>query len=64
MFVGAGETTLAEPLSVVYPRLAPEIGHLAAGLTGTTAWVTTDRARRVLDWTPKRTWRADPETWD
>ena len=64
MFVGAGESTLAEPLSAVYPRLLPEIGDMAAGLTGTKAWVSTERARRILDWAPTRSWRNDPATWD
>ena len=65
MFVGAGESSVAEPLASLYPRLMPAIGDTAAALTGTTAWVSIERARKVLDWSPRISWRraadvADP----
>ena len=59
LFVGAGESSVAEPLSELYPRLLPAIGGMAAGLTGTASWVSITRARRLLDWTPRRSWRSD-----
>ena len=62
IFVGAGESTVAEPLSELYPRLLPAIGGMAASLTGAAAWVSTERARRLLDWAPLRSWRDAPET--
>ena len=57
LFVGAGESCVAEPLADLYPRLMPAIGDKAAVLTGTTAWVTIARAREILDWSPRRSWR-------
>lgn len=57
LFVGSGETTVVEPLASVYPKLLPEIGDKAKDLTGTRAWVSIERARRLLDWTPTRSWR-------
>ncbi len=57
LFVGAGESTVAEPLASLYPRLMPALGDKAAALTGTRAWVSIERAREVLDWSPRRSWR-------
>ena len=57
MFVGAGESTVDEPLASLYPRLMPAIGDKARALTGTRAWVSIERARQVLDWSPRRSWR-------
>ena len=60
LFVGSGESTVAEPLSTLYPKLMPAIGDTASGLTGTRASVSTERARALLDWTPTRSWRQRP----
>ena len=57
LFVGSGETTVAEPLSTLYPRLMPAIGDQADILTGIRAPVSTERARVLLDWAPTRSWR-------
>lgn len=57
LFVGSGETTVAEPLRILYPRLMPAIGDKADGLTGTRGPVSTERARSLLDWAPIRSWR-------
>jgi nucleoside-diphosphate-sugar epimerase len=57
LFVGSGETTLSEPLASVYPRIAPQIGDMAKELTGSRAPVAIDRARRVLNWSPRHFWR-------
>ena len=57
LFVGSGETTVAEPLCTLYPRLMPVIGDKADDLTGTRGPVSTERARSLLDWAPIRSWR-------
>ena len=57
MFVGAGESTVNEPLASLYPRLMPAIGDNAAALTGSRAWVSIERSRQILDWSPQRSWR-------
>ena len=59
LFVGSGETTVAEPLCTLYPRLMPAIGDRADDLTGTRGSVSTERARTLLDWAPIRSWRTD-----
>lgn len=58
LFVGSGESTVAEPLCTLYPKLMPAIGDKADGLTGIRASVSTERARTLLDWAPTRSWRA------
>lgn len=60
LFVGSGETTLSEPLSSVYPRILPQLGDMANSLTDSRAPVSTDRARRVLNWSPRYSWRRNP----
>ena len=57
LFVGSGETTVAEPLSTLYPRLMPAIGDKAEALTGVRGPVSTERARSLLDWAPRYSWR-------
>ena len=57
LFVGSGETTVAEPLSTLYPRLLPAIGDKAKSLTGARGPVSTERARTLLDWAPEHSWR-------
>ncbi len=57
LFTGSGESCVDEPLCTVYPRLMPGIGEMASGLTGVSSPVSIERARRVLGWTPKRSWR-------
>jgi nucleoside-diphosphate-sugar epimerase len=59
MFVGSGETTVAEPLCQLYPRLAPDIGAKAAALTGSRAPVSVEKAKRVLNWAPRHSWRTN-----
>ncbi len=58
LFVGAGESTVPIPLAELYPRLAPAIGERAAALTGCRAPVSIERARRLLGWSPRRSWRS------
>jgi nucleoside-diphosphate-sugar epimerase len=58
LFVGSGETTVATPLAELYPQLAPAIADRAAALVGTRSSVSIARARQVLGWEPKYSWRA------
>jgi nucleoside-diphosphate-sugar epimerase len=57
LFVGSGETTVSISLAELYPKLAPAIGERAAKLTGRRGPVSIERARHVLGWSPKRSWR-------
>jgi nucleoside-diphosphate-sugar epimerase len=59
LFVGSGETTLAEPLCEVLPRLAPALANMARPLRGPLAAVSIQKVRQLLDWTPRYSWR-DP----
>ncbi|HLG72859.1 MAG TPA: NAD(P)-dependent oxidoreductase [Chloroflexota bacterium] len=57
LFTTANDSSVAEPLCELFPRLLPELGSMAQELTGTRPSVRNDRARRVLGWQPKRGWR-------
>ena len=57
MFVVADDSTVAEPLCDLLPRLKPAIGDRARGLTGTRGVFTNDRAKDLLGWKPLHTWR-------
>ena len=57
LFVVADDTTLAEPLSEVLPRLMPSIGDMASDLTGTRAAISNARAKELLGWRPSGSWR-------
>ena len=57
LFTGSGESTVDEPLCTLYPRLMPALGDTARGLTGVRSSVSNDRARKILGWTLKRSWR-------
>lgn len=58
-FVGAGETCVSEPLCTLFPKLMPAIGDQARELTGIRSAVSIDRARKVLHWSPRHSWRVD-----
>lgn len=53
----AVDSTVAEPLASLLPRLEPKIGDMAAELTDTRSAVSGARAQKVLGWKPSRTWR-------
>lgn len=57
LFIGAGESTVSEPLSELYPRLAPAIGNRAEVLTGTKSPVSIALAIQLLGWRPRYSWR-------
>ena len=57
MFVVADDSTVAEPLCNVLPRINPAIGDRASGLTGTESVFTNARAKEILGWKPRHSWR-------
>lgn len=57
LYVGSGESTVAEPLATLFPRLMPAIGDKAKALTGIQGPVSIARAKAVLGWTPRHSWR-------
>ena len=57
MFVVADDSTVAEPLCDLLPRLNPAIGARAQGLTGTRPVFTNARSKELLGWKPVHTWR-------
>ena len=57
LHVCADDSRVAEPLCELFPRLLPEIGDLARELTGSRPSVTNARAKHVLGWQPRHSWR-------
>ena len=57
MFVVADDSTVAEPLCDLLPRLNPAVGERASGLTGTQSVFTNARAKEILGWKPRHSWR-------
>ncbi len=56
-FVAAGDSTAAEPLCELLPRIMPAVGEMAQTLTGTRPGVSNERAKRTLQWQPRYSWR-------
>jgi nucleoside-diphosphate-sugar epimerase len=56
-FVAADDSTAAEPLCEILPRLMPVLGDMAKTLTGDRPGVTNERAKRSLQWQPRYSWR-------
>ncbi len=57
VYVGSGESSVAEPLSSLLPRLMPSIGDKAQALQDRRAAVSIEKAKRLLDWEPRHSWR-------
>jgi nucleoside-diphosphate-sugar epimerase len=57
IYVGAGETSISEPLSSLYQKLAPSVAESASMLTGHSAPVSIELAKKLLGWSPERSWR-------
>ena len=58
MFVGADDSLSSEPLCELIPRLMPEVGEIALRLTGTLGHISSARAKKLLEWEPRFSWRA------
>jgi UDP-glucose 4-epimerase len=61
-FVGAADALATAPLAEIMPRFLPGTETLAAGLTGTTPAFSIAKARHLLAWEPKRSWRTELKT--
>jgi len=58
-FVGAKDALAAAPLAELFPRFLPGSAPLTGHLTGTSPAFSIDKARELLGWEPKRTWRTE-----
>ena len=61
-FVGAADALATEPLAELMPRFLPGSSDLAAGLTGTSPAFSMAKARDLLGWEPRRSWRTELKT--
>lgn len=65
-FVGAGDALARRPVSELLPQYIEDTGAMVTALDGDSPVFSVERARDLLGWTPKRSWRtelvgADPE---
>lgn len=58
-FVGADDALARRPLAELIPRFHPGTADVAAVLTGTTPAFSNAKARRLLDWAPRHSWRTE-----
>lgn len=58
LFIVADDSTVAEPLCELYPRVMPSIGDKARALTGSKGAYSNARAKRLLGWQPVHCWRS------
>src|SRR5215207_5113970 len=58
-FVGAADALATEPLSELMPQFLPDSAAIAAGLVGSSPAFSIAKARELLDWEPKRSWRSE-----
>ena len=56
-FVVADDSVAREPLCDLLPRLMPDLGDMAKGLTGVKCGVSNQKAKRMLQWQPRHSWR-------
>ena len=61
-FVGAADALATAPLAELMPRYLPGSDALAAGLTGTSPAFSIAKARELLGWEPKHSWRTELKT--
>jgi nucleoside-diphosphate-sugar epimerase len=57
-FVVADDSTVAEPLCELYPRVIPSIGDKARRLTGSQGAYSNGAAKKSLQWQPVHSWRS------
>ncbi|GAA4768806.1 NAD-dependent epimerase/dehydratase family protein [Microbacterium gilvum] len=58
-FVGADDALARDPLAELMPRFFPGTERLAAELTGTRSAFSNAKARELLGWRPRHTWREE-----
>ena len=58
-FVGAADALATAPLAELMPRFLPGSAEITAGLTGTSPAFSITKARELLGWEPKRSWRSE-----
>ncbi|KNC18801.1 oxidoreductase [Arthrobacter sp. RIT-PI-e] len=58
-FVGAADALATSPLAELMPRFVPGSTALAAPLTATDPAFSIEKARRMLGWEPRRSWRTE-----
>lgn len=56
-FVGADDALARRPLAELIPRFHPGTEEVATVLTGTTPAFSNEKARRLLGWAPRHSWR-------
>jgi UDP-glucose 4-epimerase len=61
-FVGAADALATAPLAELMPQYLPGSETLAAGLTGTAPAFSIAKARELLGWEPRRSWRTELTT--
>lgn len=57
LLVPNDDTSVAEPLSELLPRLYPAIGDMTKPFTGSRPAVSNARAKQILGWQPRHSWR-------
>jgi nucleoside-diphosphate-sugar epimerase len=60
VFLAADDSSVSIPLSELLPRLRPAVSPLAASLIGTRSTISNARAKALLGWAPRHTWRRTP----
>ncbi|MGO4246698.1 NAD-dependent epimerase/dehydratase family protein [Paenarthrobacter sp. RAF54_2] len=58
-FVGAKDALATSPLAELFPRFLPRSAPLTEHLTGTSPAFSVGKARELLGWEPKRSWRRE-----
>ncbi|UXN32372.1 MULTISPECIES: NAD(P)-dependent oxidoreductase [Micrococcaceae] len=58
-FVGAQDAMATRPLAEIIPEIYPELAELAQELTGQSPAFSIQKAREVIGWEPKRSWRTE-----
>lgn len=58
-FVGAADALATAPLAELLPATVPGTAGLAGALTGSAPAFSVEKARRLLGWEPRRSWRTE-----
>ncbi len=56
-FIVGDDSVTSEPLCDLLPRLMPGLGDMAKELTGVKSGVSNQKAKRMLQWQPRHSWR-------